>query len=383
MKHLSILSGTLLLTVLVCLTACQAPYAPAQHSSGPDNSYSSRIGKVSRIIGTGQVRINNRIVHEGAVMLSGDHIETVGDARAALKLANGGKVLFDADTDPILEFISKAYCKLRILINVGSILVDTPCEIQAETGSGAVIKTLKTRFHVTVTSEWTALTVIKGKMTIRSNVGGIQVVPAGYQCMVFRDRPAPLPVRVETWEPIDWACRLDPRLCREYPSSQRNMPMLLDLPLRKATTLLKDAGLRLGRIKMLRTRDKDLDGRVARQTPKAGTQIQPDTVTGLTVYRHERRQKPMLTVPHLEGMHIKNVRVKLEQAGLKLGRTYTDSTTARHEIGIVFRQKPAAGTALAPGTTVDIWVFQKEIPRQPYIKNPVLHPPILKNNSVE
>lgn len=163
----------------------------------------------------------------------------------------------------------------------------------------------------------------------------------------------------------------------------KNMPMLLDLPLWKATTLLKDAGVRLGRIKPLITRDKDLDGRVARQTPKAGTQIQSDTVTGLTVYRYERRQKPMLKVPHLEGMHIKNVRVKLEQAGLKLGRTLTDSTTSRHDIGIVFRQKPAAGTALSPGTTVDVWVFRKEIPRQPYLKRPVLQPPTLKKNTIE
>ena len=430
MKRLSILSGTLLLSLiaLVCLTACPSSYGPVPHSM---------IGEITQIIGTGEVRINNRIVNKGAVMRSGDHIKTVGDARATLKLARGGEVLFDADTDPILEWISTAYCKLRILIDVGSILVDTPCEIEAETGSGAVINTLGTTFHLTVRSEWTELTVIKGKMKIRSNVGGGQVVPAGFQSRVWRNQSAPPPVRVDTREVIDWVCRLDQRLCRERPPEPRvvsvpglvgtefdqarrilsqydlemgrvrekatdrrfdngrvaaqfpgqgarvsagaevdlyvwryravttKMPMVLNLPLREAENVLKERGIRLGRIGELGTRDPDQGDRVVRQTPKAGTLIRPDTVAALTVCRYERPQAPMAKVPRLTGMHIDKVRAELKHTGLKLGRTYTEPAPSRRQIDFVFRQKPAAGTAMAPGGIVDVWVYQKEIIRSP------------------
>lgn len=109
------------------------------------------IGGITRIDGSGEVRINDRAMGVGAVMPSADHIHTVGDARAELELPRGGRVLFDADTGPIMEWISPVVCKLRILIDVGSILVETPCETVAETGSGAVVNTLGTTFHLKVT----------------------------------------------------------------------------------------------------------------------------------------------------------------------------------------------------------------------------------------
>lgn len=433
MKCLSRLSTNLLLLIaLVCLTACPAPYDPGFHH--PDNTM---IGEITKIVGTGEVRINNRIVQEGAVMQSGDHIATVGDARTTLKLARGGEVLFAADTDPILQWVSAAFCKLRILINVGSILVDTPCVTEAETGSGAVINTLGTTFHLTVTSAWTELTVIKGKMAIRSNVGNWQIVSAGYQCRVLRNRQAPPPVLVDTRSVHDWACRLDRRLCREGSPQQgdvpvpnvlgteleqaqqilsRNslklgrvretatmqrfddgrvfaqspphgawvpvnaevdlsvwryralapvMPLLVNRPIEEAEAVLKESGIRLGRIGVLPTRDPGQNGRVARQSPGAGLRIQPDTVAMLTVYRYERPPVPTVNVPDLLGMHIDKARAELERAGLTVGRVVAEPTPSSRQIGLVFRQQPNAGTEMKRGSSVNVWIYQQRILQRP------------------
>lgn len=432
MKQFSRLSGTLLLSLiaLACLTACPSPYGPGLYPSD-----GSTIGTITRIAGTGEVRINDRGVHEGAVMLSGDHIQTVGYARATLALARGGEVFFDADTDPVLEWMSAALCRLRILINVGSILVDTPCETEAETGSGAVINTLGTTFHLAVTPEWTALTVIQGRMTIRSNVGGRQVVPAGFQCRVLRDRPAPRPVRVDTRRVIDWACRLDRRLCRDerpprsdvsvpnlvgieldlarrtlarydlnmgqvrekatdrraddgrvaaqspkqgarvptgaqvdlfvwrYRAGITEMPMLLNRPLREAKSVLENAGVRLGRVEEVITRDPGQADRVARQAPRAGTRIRPGTTADLAVYRYERPRPTAAKVPRLTGMHIDKARAELERAGLRLGRTFTEPAPSKRQNGFVLRQKPGAGSNISPGGAVDVWVYRTGTPR--------------------
>ncbi len=445
MKHLSRRSPTILLSLvaLLCLAACQAPFPP-----GPQPLNGNRIGEVTRIMGTGEVRINNRAVGEGATMESGDHIETVGDARAVLSLARGGRILFDADTDPVLEWLSSAYCKLRILINVGSILVDAPCETTAETGSGAVIETLKTIFHLRVTWEMTELTVIRGKMRIRGNVGPAQVVSEGFFCRVIRDRPAPPPVRVNPAELINWACLLDRSLCREaggqrgdvsvpnlmdtdlkkarrilsryrlktgrvretatplrsldglvtrqspepgtrvprgstvdlhvgqYRPAPGKMPMVLNLPLKEAEKVLQSSGVRLGRITETNTTDPDRAGRVARQSPGAGQVIRTGQSAGLAVYRYVR--PPTRKTPRLTGLHVDRAREALGHSGLKLGRTHKETTDSRRKIGIVFRQRPSAGSAVQVGSRVDVWVYTKKPPQPSILINPGLQVPILR-----
>jgi beta-lactam-binding protein with PASTA domain len=440
MKSLSRLSVILLVLIaLVCLTACPAPY-----HSGSQPSDSTMMGEITKIVGTGEVRINDRIVHEGAAMRSGDHIETVGDARTTLKLARGGEVLFDADTDPILQWVSAAFCKLRILINVGSILVDTPCVTEAETGSGAVINTLGTTFHLAVTSAWTELTVIKGKVAIRSNVGGRQIVSAGYQCRVLRNRQAPPPVWVDTRSVHDWACRLDRRLCRERSQQQRDvsvpnvvgteldqaqqilsrnslqlgrvretatkqrfddrrvfaqsprqgawvpadaevdlsvwryraitpvMPLLVNRPIEEAETVLKESGIRLGRIGALQTRDPWQDGRVARQSPRAGTRIGENTVAALTVYRHGGPPPTGdVLVPNVVGIELDRAQQILSRNTLKVGRVRETVTERRSDDSRVIAQSPRSGTRIPANTAVDLSVayYRAAIKTMPMLVN--------------
>ncbi|MBU4153112.1 MAG: PASTA domain-containing protein [Proteobacteria bacterium] len=426
-----------LLMALACLLTGCVPSSPK--GSKPAPSSTGEIGRITRIIGPGEVQINNRIVSQGAVMQSGDHIRTVGDARTTLTLARGGEVLFDADTDPVLEWLSTSFCKLRILINVGSMLVDTPCQTEAETGSGAVVNTIGTTFHLRVTSQWTKLTVIKGEMSIRSNVGDSKIVPAGFQCQTWRNQSAPEPTPADDFlDEIDWACGLNRSLCQEHSQginrvpvpdligSDRDqardilsrsglkfgqiretaakrrsddgrvanqspkpgtmappgtevdlyvyryhvdipeMPMLLNLPFQRAREMLKEAGIPLNRQRdELITNNQRQDNRVARQWPKAGSQMRPNTEAQLTIYRYERPPPPMTEVPHLLGMHIDKARHELERAGLNIGQTTKESTSARPKNGLVFRQKPSAGVAMERGARVDIWVYSLETQSMP------------------
>ena len=51
------------LLLLVCLNACQMPPGPGTYPPA-----AGKLGTVSRIVGTGQVQINQRRVFEGAPM---------------------------------------------------------------------------------------------------------------------------------------------------------------------------------------------------------------------------------------------------------------------------------------------------------------------------
>lgn len=423
----------LALTALLCLTAC-----PPMPPGGYYPSDTDLIGTISETDGGGAVRINDRPVGVGAKMYSGDHISTDPGAWAALRLARGGRILFDDHTDPVLEWLSTAFCKLRILINVGSILVETDCETVAETGSGAVIETLNTTFHLYVDANVTVLTVLEGRMSIRGDVGGRQTVPAGWQCRVYRNRAAPPPVRVDEGAVIRWACRLDPYLCggsthrpprpprpsrdtsvpkliggtvaharrmlersdlevgriRERQTDRRQdddrvidqspapgsrvsagtavdlsvgryrpesngvaMPNLLNLPAGEASQRLRQAGIRLGRMEEITTPDPDLDGRVARQSPRAGTPVHRGMTATLTRYRYERQQPRLVKTPQLEGLHIGRAKAVLGQHDLRLGRTITVPDRSANRAGIIFRQNPEAGLELKPGSSVMVWVY--------------------------
>lgn len=62
-------------------------------------------------------------------------------------------------------------------------------------------------------------------------------------------------------------------------------------------------------------------------------------------------------------MHIDKARAELERAGLNLGRTFTEPAPSRRQNGFVLRQNPGAGSNIAPGGAVDVWVYRMEIPR--------------------
>jgi beta-lactam-binding protein with PASTA domain len=144
-----------------------------------------------------------------------------------------------------------------------------------------------------------------------------------------------------------------------YRGGIREMPMVLNLPVQEAEKVLRDSGIRFSRIGELETGNLDQAGRVARQKPKPGVRVRPGEMAALTVYRYERSQTTLVKVPRLVGIHIEKARAMLEEAGLRLGRTYTEPAPSRRQTDFVFRQEPGAGAAVAPGGTVHVWVYQR------------------------
>jgi|GEM_PF-4056111 len=283
------------LLAMALLAAC----APYPHPDEPLHPYDATIGTITKIVGSGEVQINGRIVGEGAVMRSGEHIETVADARATLALTRGGEVFFDAATDPDLEWLSEAFCKLRIIINVGSILVHTECQTEVETGTGAVVSSLRTMFHLTVNQQWTELTVLKGRVAISGRAGARQIVAAGQQCLVPRGGIAQPPRPVKVRPVIDWACQLDKRLCRyERPQpAPVTVPPLTGIHVDRAKAILENAGLKHGRTYQEPAPSRLQIGLVFRQRPEAGAKIDPGGAVDLWVYGAVRLPLRLPTLP--------------------------------------------------------------------------------------
>ncbi len=355
-RYANSLSIGLSLLAMALLAAC-VPYPP-----GPPQRHDAAIGTITKIVGGGTVRINGRIVREGAVMQSGEHIETVSDARATLALARGGEVYFDADTDPVLEWLSDAFCKLRILINVGSILVDTQCQTEVETGSGAVVSTLGTMFHLTVNRQWTELTVLKGQVAIAGKTGERRIVAAGQQCRVLRGRDAPWPQPVEVQPVIDWACKLDKRLCRgggQHRQSVVSVPNLVGMDLDEARRTLSRSDLRMGQVREKATdRNRD-DGRVAAQSPEAGKRAAAGDPVDLQVWRHRAE---VIEMPQVLNRPLAEAQRILAEKGIRVSRVEEIGTPHREQSGRVARQTPAPGTRIRPGMTAELMAYRYERP---------------------
>ncbi len=356
------------LLAMALLAAC----VPYPHPDEPLPPYDATIGTITKIVGSGEVQINGRIVGEGAVMRSGEHIETVADARATLALARGGEVFFDAATDPDLEWLSEAFCKLRIIINVGSILVHTECQTEVETGTGAVVSSLRTMFHLTVNQQWTELTVLKGRVAISGRAGARQIVAAGQQCLVPRGGIAQPPRPVKVRPVIDWACQLDKRLCRGVGVSPQVLvpvPNLVAMNLHEARQILSRTNLQMGRVSEKPTdRNRD-DGRVAVQAPEPGTRVAAGAAVDLQVWRYRGGE---IQMPRLLNRPLPEARRLLAEKGIRISRIQEAATRQRDQGGRVARQNPAPGTPLHPGMAVELIVYRYERP-QPA---PVTVPPL-------
>ncbi len=367
----------LLLAPILVLISCVPPDSQYGGPSPYEPEYDV-IGRVTRVIGPGHVQINNQWVSEGAVMRSGDHIRTVGDARATLALARGGEVHFDADTDPILEWLSTSFCKLRIVINIGSMLVDSRCQTETRTGSGAVIDTIGTIYNVKVSPYWTELTVLEGSVSVRSNVGGAQVVRAGYQCLIERNRPAARPVQVNTLPAVDWACRLNRSLCQQssqpppppYSTTpyQISVPSLTGLDLAQAQETLRRHKLEQGRIIEKATDNRNEHNQVARQSPKKGATVTPGTTVELTVWRY---QPAVQRMPYVIRKPFHEARKIIEDAGIPVNPVPQERhTDKREKDNLVTRQFPEPGTKVPPGTVAVLTVYRYLRPAERLVQVP-------------
>lgn len=99
--------------------------------------------------------------------------------------------------------------------------------------------------------------------------------------------------------------------------------------------------------------DKLKEGTIIRQTPEGGDETKP----GRKVYLIISSGKEMVVMPDLTGKNLKDARIMLVRANLDVGKTdmeFTDSIAS----GIVFRQRPEAGTKVATTQKIDLIVSQ-------------------------
>jgi beta-lactam-binding protein with PASTA domain len=114
-----------------------------------------------------------------------------------------------------------------------------------------------------------------------------------------------------------------------------------------ARSLIEGAGLRVERIES--TQAPTPQNVAVNTRPPAGTTLNPGTEIVLVV----SVGAATIRVPTLTGLSVDEARLALETAGLALGTTFPQTTTAAAP-GEVFYQDPPAGTLSAPGTVVNV-----------------------------
>jgi beta-lactam-binding protein with PASTA domain len=114
-----------------------------------------------------------------------------------------------------------------------------------------------------------------------------------------------------------------------------------------ARSLIEGAGLRVGSVES--TQAPTPQNVAVNTRPPAGTTLNPGTDIVLVV----SVGAATIRVPTLLGLSADEARLALETAGLALGTTFPQTTTAVAP-GEVFYQDPPAGTLSAPGTVVNV-----------------------------
>ena len=116
-----------------------------------------------------------------------------------------------------------------------------------------------------------------------------------------------------------------------------------------ARRLIEATGLNVGRVEAVQTAvPRDV---VVNTRPAPGSTMLPGAGVTLVV----SVGAPTISVPDLTGLTPDEARDSLAALGLELGETMR-RTTSLYPAGTIIDQRPAAGTLLAPGTTIEAWV---------------------------
>jgi serine/threonine-protein kinase len=132
--------------------------------------------------------------------------------------------------------------------------------------------------------------------------------------------------------------------------AQQPVPNVVGMPLDKAQTALAQAKLNAV-VTMEKVTDKNKNSIVLKQQVAPGTALAPGSQVPLIVGRYEAPAK----VPSVVGMNWGEAKTFLTQA--KLTPNFVSrSTSLKQKNNIVLEQSVRAGTEVAPGTTVDVFV---------------------------
>lgn len=135
-------------------------------------------------------------------------------------------------------------------------------------------------------------------------------------------------------------------------SGATGAPDLTGLARDEAARLISDHGLALKVAEGAARYDAEVPaGHVIAQHPAAGTLVKRGSTVQVTLSLGPQQ----LAVPDLAGRSVQSAQVSLAAAGLAMGRVLS-IFSAGAEAGTVVEQAPAAGSAVAPTTAVDILV---------------------------
>jgi high affinity sulfate transporter 1 len=128
------------------------------------------------------------------------------------------------------------------------------------------------------------------------------------------------------------------------------VPNIIGLSAARAEAVVNGSGLVFGDPLNVRLSDRS-EGTVVGQDPRAGASVEP----GWTVVPTISTQRELIAVPDVVGLREAEALVELTSAGLKL--THVEDVLApTMPVGVVVASQPAAGSAVAVGSGVEISV---------------------------
>jgi beta-lactam-binding protein with PASTA domain len=132
--------------------------------------------------------------------------------------------------------------------------------------------------------------------------------------------------------------------------AQQPVPNVVGMPLDKAQAALAQAKLNAV-VTMEKVTDKNKNSIVLKQQVAPGTALAPGSQVPLIVGRYEAPAK----VPNVVGINWGEAKTSLTQAKLT-PNFVSQSTSIKQKHNIVLEQSVRAGTEVAPGTKVDVFV---------------------------
>ncbi|KGM96075.1 protein kinase [Clostridium novyi A str. 4552] len=134
-------------------------------------------------------------------------------------------------------------------------------------------------------------------------------------------------------------------------SENSGIPNLVDIDYETAKEYLKMYNLKLGEVTHEYSNSIE-KGKVCDQSPKAGSEIKPDTIVDLVISKGS--QLKMTTVPNLINKKLSEVEGLISSAGLRLGTVNKIPTTDKEKDGLITVQSMEAGARVKQNTVVNI-----------------------------
>ena len=144
--------------------------------------------------------------------------------------------------------------------------------------------------------------------------------------------------------------------CRQPTDKGIRIPDVIGFPIKKAAPIVKNAGLAVA----VETKPSTSypPGVVIGEEPSAGTKAARGTTVTLTV-SIKSKTSPNVVVPDVLGYKGSVAEQILHAKGLEvhvITQAESNKGQAKKRAGRVWKQSPSAGTSVASGSTVTIWV---------------------------